>query len=139
MEENKKNKVMNDKFNYFAVSCKSEAMLKVWLSMLAPIHKMTTKEISVASLFLKIYFDNKDNIIDDDLLNNVVLNIENKRTVRTQLDLSFPYFQMLLKSLKQKGFIENGKINPRYIPSFTKEGNIVIMSYIANENFKPVK
>lgn len=102
--------------------------------MLAPIHKMTAKEISMASLFLKIYFDNKDNIIDDDLLNQVVLNIENKSSVRTQLNLSFPYFHMLLKNLKQKGFIENNKINSRYIPSFTKDGNIVIMNYIKNED-----
>lgn len=125
---------ISDNFNYFGVKCKREAMYKIWLSMLAPIHKMTAKEISMASLFLKIYFDNKDNIIDDDLLNQVVLNIENKRSVRTQLNLSFPYFQMLLKNLKQKGFIENNKINPRYIPSFTKDGNIVIMNYIKNED-----
>lgn len=104
----------------------TEGIYKDWLELTKPWHSLTLKELEVAALFIKSYIDNKDKIINDELLNNFVLSTENKRNIRKKLDMTPTYFQILLRGLRDKKFILDNKINKNYIPSFNQEGNIVL-------------
>lgn len=119
----------------FSVNTIADRVFNTWLALLTNFHHLTDKEIDVAALFLKTYFKNQKSIINDDVLNDVTLSLENKRKIREELKLTPTYFQIIIKSLKDKGFIKNGKINPLYIPTFSKSGSIVIAFIIkTNDN-----
>ena len=121
----------------YTVNTTTSQVFNTLLALLVNFHHLTDKEIDVAALFLKTYFKNQKSIINDDVLNDVTLSLENKRKIREELKLTPTYFQIIIKALKDKGFITNGKINPLYIPTFTKSGNIVlafIVKIAGNDN-----
>lgn len=97
-----------------------------WLSLLSFKHKLTEKEVGVASRFLDAYFKNKEKIINDDLLNEVTLSLESKRKIREELQLTPTYFQIILKALRDKRFLIDGKINQEFIPVFNQNNHIIL-------------
>jgi hypothetical protein len=109
-------------------------ILQKWLSLTYPIHKLTDKEIDVAAIFLRKYFENKEKIINEELLNKVTFSTESKRSVREELNMTPTYFQIILRGLKEKEFIKNGLINPKFIPSFNSDGNILHLFILKNES-----
>lgn len=109
-------------------------ILQKWLSLTYPTHKLTDKEIDVAAIFLRKYFENKNNIIDEELLNRVTFSTESRRSVREELKMTPTYFQIILKGLREKEFIKNGLINPKFIPSFNEDGNILHLFILKNES-----
>lgn len=101
-----------------------------WLKVMEPIHKMTPKEMELASKFIDSYITNKDNIVNAEMLNNYVFSSENKRKIRLSLGMSPTYFQITMKGLKDKKFILDGKLNLQYVPEFDNRGNILLMFII---------
>lgn len=107
-------------------------IFKIWLKVTKAVHKLTDKEIDVAAIFLRKYFDNKDLIIDEELLNKVTFSIENKRSAREELGVTPTYFQVMLKGLRDKRFIVNNMINPKFIPALDANGDILHLFILKN-------
>lgn len=107
-------------------------LFEAYLKITTPLHKLNQREIQVAALFLKSYFEKKNSIINDDLLNTMVLSTESKRSIRCTLQITSTYFQIILKGLKDKGFIKDGKIAPSFIPTLDENGNITFLYFIKN-------
>lgn len=123
------NQSINKPTNAIVISNKEGSIFKSWLKVLSPVHKLNAREIDVAALFIDSYIKNKESIINEDLLNEVTLSKETKRKIRNALNLTHTYFQVIIKELKNKGFItKDNKINISYIPSFSN--NTIVLSYI---------
>lgn len=94
---------------------------RYWLEFLKPIHKLTNKEIAVGSSFLKYRYEFSKVITDLPLLEKITLNEDTKRKVREDCGISQAYFQFIMTKLKKVKFIEDNKINPKYIPRIKEE------------------
>lgn len=112
---------------------KYKSIYEAWLTCLKPLHKLSSKEIEVAAWFLEQYIKKKGNITDEALLNQFIFSAESKRNIKKILNMSSNYFQVLFKVLKSKGFIiNNERINPKYIPAFNNDGDIILCYIIKN-------
>lgn len=125
-------KILVNPNNISGFKVNNHTLFKVWLKVTKPDHKLTDKEIDIASIFLRKYFENKDLIIDEELLNRVTFSIENKRSAREELGVTPTYFQVMLKGLRDKGFIVNNLINPKFIPTLDANGNILHLFILKN-------
>lgn len=90
-----------------------------WLLFLKPFHGMTDRQISLAAQFLKARFELSKSISDETLLEENVMSDSTKKKAREALGVSPAFFQGLMGDLRKHHFIENGRINPMYIPKIT--------------------
>ena len=77
-----------------------------------------------------------DTIKDAELLDSVVLSIENKIKIREEAGIPASSFRVICTRLKQKGFIVDKKINPRFVPSIKngdKTTSLLILMDIVDE------
>jgi len=87
-----------------------------WLLFLRPFHGMTDRQISVAAQFLAARQELSRNITNEALLEENVLSDTTKKKVNAACGVSYAFFQSLMGDLRRHHFIEDGKINPKYIP-----------------------
>lgn len=80
---------------------------------------MTDRQISMAAQFLKIRFELSKSISDEALLDENVMSDSTTKKVKEACNVSYAFFQALMGDLRKHHFIEDGKINPRYIPKIT--------------------
>jgi hypothetical protein len=126
--------------NVIRVSTSLKDFFKAWLTFLAPYHKMTGGQIEVASKFLFYWYKfNCGRKLDADSLGKEVLGECVRKKVREECGITTSHFLVTMSALRKKGFIVNGSINPRYIPSLhmdinDKEGDYTLMLYFQLEN-----
>lgn len=89
---------------------------RFWLEFLKPFHRLTDREIDVTASFLKQRFELSKVIKDPELLNQISMNEDTKRKVREDCNITQAHFQVIMTKLKKSKVIENGKINPKFIP-----------------------
>ena len=94
---------------------------RYWLTFLTPFHKLTKREMDVATSFLWERFKLSKGIIDKDILDDVVMGDAIKHKIKKDNNLYTAHFQIILSKLKQNKFIIDNKINPRFIPKNLKE------------------
>lgn len=97
----------------------SESFFTNWLLFLKPFHGMTDRQISLAAQFLKVRFELSKSISDEALLDENVMSDTTKKKVKEACGVSYAFFQALMGDLRKHHFIEDGKINPRYIPKIS--------------------
>ena len=101
-----------------------------WLVFLKPFHQMTDRQISLAAQFLKTRYELSKSISDEKLLEENVMSDTTKKRVRDAAGVSPAFFQVLMGGLRSHNFIENGTINPRYIPKLAlNQKGFTIMLY----------
>lgn len=125
--------------NVVSISTNRKDFFKVWLTFLSPFHNMTGRQIDVASMFLYFWYQMTNGEVDSKI-DSRVLNECIRKKVREECDITPSHFLVTISALKKKGFLKDGGINPRYIPSLKmeadkKEGNYFLMLYfqITNE------
>lgn len=96
---------------------------RYWLEFLKPFHKLTDKETEIMAEFLKQRYELSRVIKDHELLEKVVMSEDTKRTIRTECGISQTYFQVIMTKLKKSKMIENGKINPKFIPRLKEDSD----------------
>ena len=89
---------------------------RFWLEFLAPFHKLTDRELDIATAFLKKRFELSKVIKDEKLLDEISMNKDSKYEIRTSFNLSPPHFQVIMGKLKKAKIIVDNKINPKFIP-----------------------
>lgn len=89
---------------------------KYWLEFISPLHKLPPKAIEVAAAFLQKRYELSKSIIEDEVLDKVVLGVECKKELMETCGMSKANFDSNIKILKQKLFLVDNKINPKFIP-----------------------
>lgn len=103
---------------------------KYWLIFLKPFHHLTDREIDLATAFLKKRYELSKDISNDDLLDKIVLNEDYKREIRAEVGITLTHFQVIMGKLRNNKFIQDNKINPRFIPRIKEEnGQFLLLVY----------
>lgn len=89
---------------------------RYWFEFLRPFHKLTDREIDVIASFVKQRYELSKVIKDQELLNKVTMSEDTKKKVREDCNISQAHFQVIMTKLKKSKVIDNGKINPKFIP-----------------------
>lgn len=94
----------------------SGRFFRIWLEFLRPFHKLTERETDVMAAFLKQRFELSKVVSDQEVLNKLTMSEDTKKKVRDDCNISQAHFQVIMTKLKKSKMIDNGKINPRFIP-----------------------
>lgn len=94
---------------------------RYWFEFLRPFHKLTDREIDVIVSFVKQRYELSKVIKDQELLNKVTMSEDTKKRVREDCNISQAHFQVIMTKLKKSKVIDNGKINPKFIPRIDED------------------
>lgn len=98
-----------------------ESFFKYWLKFLTPFHHLTPRAMDVAAAFLKHRYDLSKVILDANILESTVMGEDVKKKIMEELGITPAHFLVIMGKLKKSKFIQDNKINPRYIPRVTEE------------------
>lgn len=102
------------------VTNKYEAF-ETWLQLTKSLHDLTPEEIKVLAMFLSERNELQDKIVDEELMNEYLLGTKTRKKVETTLGYEPSRLPNIFSSMKKKGALIDGKINPRFIPNLTKD------------------
>lgn len=89
---------------------------RYWFEFLLPFHNLTSREMDVATAFIKHRFELSKSISDDAILDMVTMSDDTKAKIREECNITTPHFQVIIGKLKKAKIIVDNKINPRFIP-----------------------
>lgn len=96
---------------------------RYWFEFLRPFHNLTDREIDVIASFVKQRHDLSKVISDPEILDREAMSEITKRKVREECNISLAHFQVIMGKLRKSKVIENGKINPKFIPNIVEGEN----------------
>ena len=96
---------------------------KYWFEFLRPYHKLTDREIDVIASFTKHRYNLSKVIQDPEILDRVTMGEDTKRKIREECNITQAHFQVIMTKLKKSKVIEDGRINPKYIPRLENDSN----------------
>ena len=100
-----------------SLSDKRRNFFRLWLELMKPMHKLTSKEIEVLAAFLQKRLELSKSIIDSNILDQTLLGTEIRKQIREELGLSATHFHVIVTKLKKAGLVRDGRINKRFIPN----------------------
>lgn len=115
--------------NVINISTSTEGkFFKYWFEFLRPFHKLTDREIDVIASFVKHRYNLSKVIKDQKILDSVTMSEDTKRKVREECNITQAHFQVIMTKLKKSKVIEDGNINPKFIPRLTEDnGNFQLL------------
>lgn len=99
------------------------SFFKLWFSFLRPFHKLTDREIDVIASFVKQRYELSKDIKNQEILDKVVMSDDTKRKVREECNITQSHFQVVMTKLRKTKVIDNGRINPKFIPKIIEGSN----------------
>lgn len=102
--------------NIIYLKCSEGSFNRMWLEFLTPFHKLAAREKDVAARILTQYFRLKESCSEPVMLRELLWSQSSRLDMRSSLGLSQPHFQMILRKLRDVGFLSGEDINPRYLP-----------------------
>lgn len=96
---------------------------RYWFEFLKPFHNLTDREIDVISSLVKQRYELSKVISDQEILDRETMSEVTKRKVREECNISLAHFQVIMGKLRKSKVIENGKINPKFIPNIVEGDN----------------
>lgn len=99
------------------------SFFRYWFEFLRPFHKLTDREMDVIASFVKHRYILSKVVSDQEILNRLTMSDDTKRKVREDCNISQAHFQVIMTKLKKSKVIENGRINPKFIPRLDKDSN----------------
>lgn len=96
---------------------------RYWFEFLAPFHNLTSREMDVATAFIKQRFELSRSISDEDILDRVTMSEDTKQKIREECNITTPHFQVIMGKLRKAKVIIDNKINPRFIPKNVNTGD----------------
>lgn len=96
---------------------------RYWFKFLRPFHNLTDREIDVIASFVKQRYELSKVISDQEILDRETMSEVTKRKVREECNISLAHFQVIMGKLRKSKVIENGKINPKFIPNIVEGDN----------------
>lgn len=98
-----------------------DSFFRKWFEFLEPFHKLTAREMDVATAFVKQRYELSKVIKDPEILDREVMSEFTKRKVREDCNITLPHFQVIMGKLRKSRVIVDGKLNPRFIPNVGEE------------------
>lgn len=96
---------------------------RYWLEFLAPFHRLTAREMDVATSFIKQRYILSEAIKDEDILDRVTMSEDTKHKVMQECNITPSHFQVIMGKLRKAKIIVDGKINPKFIPKNISKGD----------------
>lgn len=96
---------------------------KKWCIFLRPICHLTDREIEIFACFLQIRWELSKETTNPTLLDAALLSDNVKERVMERCNLTLPYFQVMMSTLRKKKVILDTGINPKYIPNIRVDDN----------------
>lgn len=110
--------------NMIRIPCSLDgSFFKYWFTFLRPFHDLTNREIDVITSFVKHRYELSKVIKDSDILDKVTMSEDTKKKVREECNITLSHFQVIMGKLRKNGVIVDGKINPKFIPNVSDDGN----------------
>lgn len=101
---------------------------RYWFEFLKPCHNLTNREIDVIASFVKQRYDLSKVISDPEILDRETMSEVTKGKVREECNISPAHFQVIMGKLRKSKVIENGRINPKFIPNIVEgENNFTLL------------
>lgn len=122
---------MNKPNNIIRIPCSLDnSFFRYWLLFLEPYHKLTERELDIASAFIKHRYELSKVIKDNNILDRVVMSEDTRKKIREECNITIPHFQVIMSKLKKNKVIEDGRISPRFIPNIKEEnGNFQLLLF----------
>lgn len=103
---------------------------RLWLDTIQPFHNFTSRQKDIAAAMLKKRYELSKRITDTETLDKVSLSVESKKEVVAELGVTSSFFNVVFSVLKARGFVKNGRINPKFIPNIKPDAkNFTLLFY----------
>lgn len=107
------------------IPCKVDGkFFRYWFEFLQPLHHLTGREMEVIVSFVKQRYELSKVIKDEGILDKVTMSEDVKKKVREECNITLPHFQVIMGKLRKNKVIEDGRINPKYIPNIVEENGM---------------
>lgn len=124
MEQN--NSTMPD--NAIVIPCKSlKTFFRFWIEFLAPIHKLSSREMDVLAYLLYKRYELSKIILDEDILNKTLFSEDSKKELKKECKITNSYFPIILCNLRKNKAITDNIINPKFIPDVKSDSTHKLM------------
>ena len=114
MSQNNKKKNMN--IVYMPVNSE-EDFYYYWLVFLKPFHPLVNKEMIIAAEFLYQRQLLSEVISDSELIDTALLSKDTAEKIKEKHKISDSYYKVIISNFRKNGFIQEERINPKYIPN----------------------
>ena len=74
-----------------------DSFFRKWFEFLEPFHRLTAREMDVATAFVKQRYKLSKVVKDPDILDKVLMSEDTKKAVREESNITLPHFQVPLK------------------------------------------
>ncbi len=102
--------------NLIYLKCTSDSFYRMWIELLTPFHKLTSREKDVAARIIMQYFKLKESVPDPEVLKEVLWSRKSRKDMMESLGMSQAHFQMVLAKRKSADVLINGDLNKKFIP-----------------------
>lgn len=109
--------------NVITIPTSTNNFFRYWFEFLRPFHKLTDREMDVIASFVKQRYELSKVVSDQEVLNRLTMSDDTKKKVREECNISQAHFQVIMTKLKKSKIIDNGRINPKFIPRLDKDSN----------------
>ena len=114
--------------NVIKIPTTFNGIFKLWFEFLKPLHKMSPKEIDVASALLRKRYELSKSVLDDGILDKLSLSTDVRKEIMKEQGLPSGHFNVVISNLKKNKFIIDDRINPRFIPRIIEDkGNFQLL------------
>lgn len=116
--------------NVLGIPSTLNKFFRYWVEFLKPLHHLTDREMDVITAFLRKRYELSKDILDPIKLDKYLMNEDTKAEIRDECNVSPAHFQVIMGKLRKSGIIEDGNINPRFIPNIKEdEGTFQLLLY----------
>lgn len=110
--------------NVVRIPCKLDySFFRMWFLFLQPFHRLTEREMEVATSFVKHRYDLSKVVSDSEILDKLLMSEDTKKKIREECGITVAHFQVIMSKLRKSNIIVDGKLNPRYIPRISEEND----------------
>jgi hypothetical protein len=99
------------------------SFFRYWFEFLQPLHKLRPSEIKVIACFVKHRYELSKSISDKKLLDEITMGEDTKKKVINECGITKSHFNIIMTKLKKSKLVIDGKINPKFIPNISEDGN----------------
>lgn len=96
---------------------------RYWIEFLQPFHHMKSREMDIAAALLKERYLLSKVISDDKVLDKITLSLDTKKKIMKEYNLTSSNYHVVLTKLRKAHFIEDNRINEKFIPNAMEEGD----------------
>ena len=100
-----------------------DGLFERWVALTQPLHKLTEAEANIFVLFLRKRHLFAISISDDNIVNKLLFSTDTRKEIMDTLGYKMGTFQNYLTAMRNKGVIQNNRLNKKLIPNYEDGAN----------------